>query len=61
MLAVFFAWTYPANQATRNWTVITEDWQGLRTQWEWSHAASAVLTFTALCCATLSLAVNRSR
>jgi len=51
---VFFAWTQPANVATRYWTVTTPDWQKLRTQWEWSHAANAVLTFIALCCATLS-------
>lgn len=61
MLMVFFSWTYPANQATQNWTVVPADWQALRTQWELSHAASAVLTFIALCCATLSLAVDRSR
>lgn len=60
MLVVFFSWTYPANQATQNWTVTAENWQALRTQWELSHAVSAVLTFTALCCATISLAVNRS-
>ena len=23
-LAIFFAWTYPANQATENWTVMPE-------------------------------------
>ena len=61
MLLVFFSWTYPANQATDNWTVVTPNWQALRTQWELSHAASAVLTFIALCCATLSLAVSRPR
>ena len=53
-LVVFFAWTYPANQATNNWTVRPADWEALRSQWEWSHAANAVLTFIALCCATLS-------
>src|SRR5262252_4843030 len=26
------------------------DWDGWRRQWEWSHAANAVLTFIALCC-----------
>jgi predicted anti-sigma-YlaC factor YlaD len=53
-LLVFFEWTYPANQATTNWTVVTGDWETLRTQWELSHAANAVLTLIALCCATLS-------
>lgn len=47
-LAVFFGWTYPANQATANWTVVPAEWQALRTRWEYSHAASAILSFAAL-------------
>jgi hypothetical protein len=47
-LAIFFAWTYPANVATANWTTVPANWQALRTQWEYSHAANAVLTFGAL-------------
>jgi hypothetical protein len=43
VLAVFFAWTYPANQATSNWTVVPADWQELRVRWEYSHAVSAAL------------------
>jgi heme/copper-type cytochrome/quinol oxidase subunit 1 len=53
-LVVFFAWTYPANQATANWTAVPADWQTLRVQWEVSHAANAVLTLIALCCAAVS-------
>jgi hypothetical protein len=53
-LMIFFVWTYPANQATRNWTIVPENWQALRTQWEYAHAANAVLTFIALCCLVLS-------
>ena len=53
-LAVFFLWTYPANQATENWTVTTANWQTLREQWELSHALNAILTFMALCWATVS-------
>jgi len=49
-LAVFFAWTYPANQATGNWTSAPENWEQLRSEWEYSHAANAVLTFLALLC-----------
>lgn len=48
-LAVFFTWIFPANQATSNWTVAPENWHALRTQWEYAHAANAVLTFAALC------------
>jgi hypothetical protein len=53
-MAVFFAWIYPANQATSNWTVLADDWEQLRAQWEFSHAGNAVLIFIALCCATWS-------
>jgi hypothetical protein len=53
-LAVFFTWTFPANQATNNWTITPADWQGLRSQWEYSHAGNALLTFLALCATTVS-------
>jgi hypothetical protein len=58
-LLVFFSWTYPANQATNNWTVVTADWEHLRMQWELSHAANAILTLLALCCAALSIVIVR--
>jgi hypothetical protein len=57
-MAVFFTWTYPANQATNNWTFVAPDWEKLRAQWEYSHAANAVLTFIALCCAALSAVIT---
>ena len=53
-LVVFFLWTYPANQATANWTAVPQNWAALRLQWEYSHAVGAVLTFAALCLVTLS-------
>src|SRR5262245_60115842 len=37
--AVFWAYTFPANAATANWTVLPEAWQALRARWEYSHAA----------------------
>ena len=49
-LAVFFAWTYPANQATGNWTSTPANWEQLRTRWEYSHAVNALITFGALLC-----------
>jgi hypothetical protein len=51
---VFFAWTYPANVATQNWTTIPADWSRLRDQWEYSHAVNAVVTFCAFCCVTFA-------
>jgi hypothetical protein len=53
-LGIFFLWIYPVNQATDNWTIAPADWQRLRLQWELSHAVNAILTFGALCFATLS-------
>jgi hypothetical protein len=53
-LAIFFTWTFPANQATSNWTVAPADWSDLRRQWEYAHAANAVANLLALCSATLA-------
>ena len=52
---VFWTWTFPANRATGNWTRLPADWQTLRTQWEYSHAAAALLTLAALVLAILGL------
>jgi hypothetical protein len=54
MLAVFLLWTFPANEATNNWTTVPENWETLRRQWEYSHAVNGVLVFVALCLTTLS-------
>ena len=58
-LAIFFVWTYPANQATSNWTLPTPNWNTLRTQWEYAHAVNALLTFIALCLLTWSAVTAR--
>lgn len=47
-LGVFFVWVFPANQATVNWTQVPDNWQELRRQWEYGHAASALIVFAAL-------------
>jgi Domain of unknown function (DUF1772) len=54
-LVVFFAWTYPANLATENWTRVPPDWEALRRRWEYSHAANAGLIFLAFCLVVLSV------
>jgi hypothetical protein len=58
-LVVFFIWTYPANQATNNWTMIPDNWEQLRRDWEYSHAANAVVTFAAFCAVALSSLMTR--
>jgi hypothetical protein len=47
-LGVFFVWVFPANQATVNWTQVPDNWQDLRRQWEFGHAANALIVFAAL-------------
>jgi len=54
-LTIFFVWTFPTNQATNNWTVVPKNWNALRIQWEYSHAANAVVTFAALVCVVIAV------
>jgi len=60
-LAIFFAWIYPANQATGNWTSVPDGWERLRTQWEYAHAANAAITSIALLCAAGAAISNGTR
>jgi hypothetical protein len=53
-LVIFFLWTYPANVATANWTIVPADWRRLHDHWEYSHAANALITFGAFCCLTIA-------
>ncbi len=56
---LFWTFTFPTNQETSNWTFLPENWATLRTQWEYSHAASAVLNLGALI--VLIYAASRER
>jgi hypothetical protein len=58
-LAIFFIWTYPANQATDNWTTIPANWAVLRDHWEYAHATNAIVTFGALCALVLSILTDK--
>lgn len=55
--AVFWIFTFPANQATENWTAMPPEWERLRTSWEYSHLAGAGFQFLAL--VSLLIAVLR--
>ncbi|HET9715073.1 MAG TPA: DUF1772 domain-containing protein [Pseudolabrys sp.] len=57
-LAIFFAFTYPANQATNNWTEIPQNWEELRRQWEISHAVNACITFLGFCSLVISVLLD---
>ena len=52
---VFWTFTFPANQATGQWTMLPDGWEALRVQWEYSHAASAVLNLAALIAVIVSV------
>jgi hypothetical protein len=58
-LAIFFAFTFPTNIATDNWTTIPPDWESLRWQWEVSHLANAALTLAGFCALALSVVWSR--
>jgi hypothetical protein len=47
---LFWLFTFPANSLTNNWTRIPADWETLRRQWEYSHAAAALCQLAGLCC-----------
>ena len=57
---VFWIFTFPANQETGNWTVLPENWMALRAQWEYSHAAGAVLNLMAFILLILSIQLKES-
>lgn len=54
---VFWTYTYPANQLTNNWMEVPPNWEVVRAQWEYSHAASAILNLVAVIALVLSLLV----
>ena len=58
---VFWVFTYPMNVASSNWTVNPEHFEAARRQWEYSHAASAMLTFLALIAIASAVAVDPGR
>ncbi|HEX5007895.1 MAG TPA: hypothetical protein VFV70_12325 [Hyphomonadaceae bacterium] len=52
----FWFFTFPANGATDNWTIMPPNWAALRAQWEYSHLTGAicqVLAFSFLLLAVL--------
>ncbi len=57
--AVFFTWTFPANQATANWTAQPQEWEALRQTWEYSHAANAAILFLGFVAATVAAVRSR--
>jgi hypothetical protein len=59
--AVFWIFTFPANQRTDNWTVLPAEWESLRARWEYSHAAGAVFNLAALVSFIISTLVRNDQ
>lgn len=45
---VFWAFTFPANNVTANWTAIPDNWEAVRARWEFSHLAGAACQVLAM-------------
>jgi MFS family permease len=45
---IFWTYTYPMNALTQNWTVMPQDLESARRQWEYSHTLNAGITLVAL-------------
>jgi hypothetical protein len=61
---VFWSFTKPANDATSNWTRLPPNWREARLNWEYSHAASALLNvagFTTVVLAVTAVATAQQR
>jgi hypothetical protein len=56
-MIVFFLFVFPGNQATQNWTSLPDNWQALRTSWEYGHGASGIITFFAFVAIVLAVLV----
>jgi hypothetical protein len=56
---LFWTFTYPANVATENWTKIPANWQVLRRNWEYSHAAGAVCQLAGMTALIIAALVRR--
>jgi hypothetical protein len=57
-IIIFFIFTFPANNATVNWTQLPNDWELLRKRWEYSHAARALLNLGGFSCLLIALLKN---
>lgn len=57
---IFWAFTYPANVLTAQWTISPPDLEAVRRQWEYSHAVNAVLSFLALISFSVSAILSHS-
>jgi hypothetical protein len=60
-LALFFMYTFPANQQTRNWTELPDSWMILRSRWEYSHAARTCLNLLGFSFLIIHLLIRKTK
>lgn len=58
-LGAFFVLVYPGNVATNNWTHLPDDWQAVRTRWEYGHALVGTLSLLAFLSLVISVVWRR--
>jgi hypothetical protein len=51
---IFWIFTFPVNEQTRNWTALPVNWAALRERWEYSHATAAVFDLVAFVAVVLA-------
>lgn len=56
---VFWVYTWPMNRLTRNWTVMPDQFEEARRQWEYSHALNAGLTLLAFVALLVAILTSR--
>jgi hypothetical protein len=59
--ADFWAFTFPVNQKTNNWTMLPANWMYLRQQWEYSHAAGTFFNLIAFVSLILAMLPEKNQ
>jgi hypothetical protein len=58
---VYWTLTHQVNKETDNWTVMPDNWETLRMQWEYSHAAGAAFNLAAFIALVLAVMASRGK
>lgn len=59
-ITLFFIFILPENISTENWTTMPDNWNDLRTQWEYAAAARALISLAGFSFVVLALLKNRN-
>jgi uncharacterized membrane protein SpoIIM required for sporulation len=59
-IVLFFIFILPAYINTSGWSIFPPEWDAIRSQWEYTNAARAIISFTAFSFIVLALIKNRN-